>query len=219
MHNSESIISFASTILNLFGVFKSLSYTQDLEGVALLTQALEKLPPNLNESWALHAVKRSLYQPSLLHLNDRLAEKAEAQDRMRANSPKNRNPENQTNAGPKTLSSNSKVSDKKPYQQCPPCAVCNGKYAIWSSSVYKEKNFTQSAKFVTKQKWCFSCLQSDHTFRKCPNSRKCNKLDCNNTHNALLHGTERKYPAKDSTKSPAEVKTFWHSASPELEIV
>ena len=60
MHNSDSIISFASTISNFVGVFKSLSYTQDLEGVALLKQALGKLPPIMKESWALHTVKRSL---------------------------------------------------------------------------------------------------------------------------------------------------------------
>ena len=39
MHNSDSIITFASTISNLVGVFKSPSYTQNLEGVALLNQA------------------------------------------------------------------------------------------------------------------------------------------------------------------------------------
>ena len=44
-----------------------------------------------------------------------------------------------------------------------------------------------------------------------PKSIKCTKLDCNNPHDVLLHGAERTYPAKDSTKSPAvktvEVKT------------
>ena len=38
MHNSDSLISFAPTISNLVGVFKSLSYTQDLDGVALLNK-------------------------------------------------------------------------------------------------------------------------------------------------------------------------------------
>ena len=91
MHNYDSIISLASTISNLIGVFKSLSYTKDLEGIALLNQALGKLPPNLKETWALHTVKRSLYQPSLIHSNDWLAEKVEAHWRMRANAPKSRN--------------------------------------------------------------------------------------------------------------------------------
>ena len=45
-------------------------------------------------------VKRSLHQPSLLHFNYWLAEKAEAHERMRANAPKNRNQANQANAGP-----------------------------------------------------------------------------------------------------------------------
>ena len=54
-------------------------------------------------------------------------------------------------------------------------------------------------------------------FRKCQKSRNCNKPDCNSTHNALLHGAEKIYPARDSTKSPAEGKTSSHSASLELE--
>ena len=196
MHNSDSIISFASTISNLVGVLKSLSYTQDLERFALLNQALGKLPPNMKESWALLTMKRSLHQPSLLNFNDWQAEKAEAHERMRANTPKNRNQENQANAGlsktvTKILWSNSKVSDKKPNQQYAPCVVCNSKHAIWSCSVYNEKTPTQRAKFAAEQKLCFSCLHSDHTFRKCPKSKKCNKPDCNSTHNALIHGAER----------------------------
>ena len=94
MHNSDSFASFASTISNIFGMFKSLFYNQDLEGVALLNQALSKLPPKLKESWALHTVKRSLHQSSLLHLNDWLEKKAQAHVRMQANIPKNRNHEN-----------------------------------------------------------------------------------------------------------------------------
>ena len=153
---SDSIISFASTISNLVGVFKSLSYNQDLEGVALLNQALGKLQPNFKQSWAHHTVKSSLYQPPLLQFNDWLAEKAVAHEQMQAYTTKNRNQENQTNAGPsKTVTKNlpctSKLSDKKPNQQYPPCVVCNGKYVIRSFSIYKEKTPTQRAKHAAEQ--------------------------------------------------------------------
>ena len=112
MHSSDSITSFASTISNLVG----------LEGVDLLNRALGKILPNMKESWALHTVKRSLIQPSLLHFNDLLAEKADAHERMRANATRN---QNQANAGPsktvtKNLSSNSKMSEKKPKQPFSP---------------------------------------------------------------------------------------------------
>ena len=40
MHNSESIIIFASTAPNLVGFFKSPYYSADLKGVSLLNQAL-----------------------------------------------------------------------------------------------------------------------------------------------------------------------------------
>ena len=83
----------------------------------------------------------------------------------------------------------------------------------------KEKTSTHRAKFVTEQKLCFSCLPSDHTFRKCPESRKCNKPNCNSTDSVLFHGAEKIYPAKYSTNSPAGGKSFSHSANLEVETV
>ena len=51
------------------------------------------------------------------------------------------------------------------------------------------------------------------------NPENSNKLDCNISHNALLHGAEKIYPAKDSSRSPAEGKTSSHSASLEVRKV
>ena len=98
MHNSDSKISFVFTISNLAGVFKSLSFTRNLEGLALLNQALDELPPNKNESWALHTVKRSLY----------------AHAQLRADTRKNRNQKNQANAG----SSVTAAKILSPIQKC-----------------------------------------------------------------------------------------------------
>ena len=117
----------------------------------------------MEELWALHTVEKSLHQPSLLHFNDWLVEKAEA-GKMHANTPKSRNQENQASSGrsktvTKILSSNSIVLYKKTSQQYPPCVV-------WSCSVFKEKTPTQRAKFAAEQKLCFSGLQLDQTFRQ-----------------------------------------------------
>ena len=38
-------------------------------------------------------------------------------------------------------------------------------------------------------------------FRQCPSPRKCKKDDCNSSHNTLLHGVERVFPAKPSTNN------------------
>ena len=78
MHSSDSIISFASMIASIVGVFKSLHYNADLESATLLDKAIEKLPPNMKESWSFHTVKRSLYAPSLIDFNHWLEDKAEA---------------------------------------------------------------------------------------------------------------------------------------------
>ena len=36
-------------------------------------------------------------------------------------------------------------------------------------------------------------------FRQCPSPRKCRKDGCNSSHNTLVHGAERVFPAKSST--------------------
>ena len=67
MHNSYNIINYSAAISSLVGVFKSLSYDADLKSAFLLNQAVQKLPPNMKESWSLFTVKRStgLSLPSL----------------------------------------------------------------------------------------------------------------------------------------------------------
>ena len=51
MHNSDNIINYSATISSLVGVFKSLSYDSDLKSASFLNTAVQKLPPNLKESW------------------------------------------------------------------------------------------------------------------------------------------------------------------------
>ena len=51
MHNSDNIINFSGCISSLVRVFKSLSYDSDLKSAALLNTAVQKLPPNMKESW------------------------------------------------------------------------------------------------------------------------------------------------------------------------
>ena len=75
MHSSDSIISFTSMIANIVGVFKSLHNNADLESATLLHKAVEKLPPNMKESWSFHTVKWSLYAPSLIDFNHWLEDK------------------------------------------------------------------------------------------------------------------------------------------------
>ena len=66
MHNSDNIINYSATISNLVGVFKSLSYDSDLKCASLLNTAMQKLPPNLKESWLLFTVKKRWVKPTLL---------------------------------------------------------------------------------------------------------------------------------------------------------
>ena len=54
---------------------------------------------------------------------------------------------------------------------------------------------------MADNKLCFSCLRDKHTFRQCPQPRKCRAEGCNSSHNTLLHGADRVFPTKQSTNS------------------
>ena len=101
MHNSDNIINCSATISSLVGVFKSLSYDSDLKSASLLNSAVQKLPPNLKESWSLFTVKKHWVKPTLLDFNNWLKEKAEAHDLMKQTSSKARTEDN-TNSVVKT---------------------------------------------------------------------------------------------------------------------
>ena len=90
MHNNENIISYSETISAVVGVFRSLPYVQNLTSAALLGQAVQKLPPNLMESLGMHTVKNKWSRRTLLEFNDWVQEKAEAHERMKVTSTKQR---------------------------------------------------------------------------------------------------------------------------------
>ena len=83
MQNSDNIINYSECISSHVGIFKSLSYDSDLKSAALLNTAVQKLPPNMKESWSLLTVKKHCMKPTLLDFNDWLKEKAEAHDLMK----------------------------------------------------------------------------------------------------------------------------------------
>ena len=79
------------------------------------------------------------------------------------------------------------------------CIVCKGNHRLWECRVFKEKTPTQRAKLVADNNLCFSCLRDKHTFRQFPQPRKCRAEGCNSSHNTLLNGADRVFPANQST--------------------
>ena len=86
IHNSESIISYAASMCSLVCVFWFLNYVRDLSSASMLSQAVQRLPPNLNEGWSMHTVKRNWNRPNMIDFDDWLKDKAEAHERMKASS-------------------------------------------------------------------------------------------------------------------------------------
>ena len=78
MKDSDSVISCSATIAALVGVFRSLDYHQYLATASLLSQATQKLSPNLKEACSRHTVEKNWQRPTFFEINDWLKDKAEA---------------------------------------------------------------------------------------------------------------------------------------------
>ena len=83
MHTSENIITYFASISAVFVVFRSLRYVQNLTRAILLGHAVQKLPPNLREAWAMYTVENKWSRLTLLEFNDWLEDKAEAYERIK----------------------------------------------------------------------------------------------------------------------------------------
>ena len=212
MHNSNNIINYSGCISILVVAFKLLSYDSDLKGAALLNTAVQRLSPNMKESWSLFTVKMHWVKPTLLDFNDWLKERAEAHDLIKNTPTKTRtedtiNPVTKSKVASKAFAANTQhKSNLRPQQSSPStsissCNVCKGSHRLWECRVFKENTPARRAKVVAEAKLCFSCLRDKHINRQCPSPRKCRKDGCNSSHNTLLHGAERVFPAKSSTNN------------------
>ena len=208
LHNSDSIISYSTTVSSLVGVIRSLNYLQDLSSASLLGQAFQKLPPNLKEAWSMNTVKRNLDRPTLIHFNDWLKEKAEAHERMKATSSKP-NAEDvpastvtKTKTGTKVFAattSNQVTTETKPKGDRH-CVACKDSHPLWRCPVFRRKTPTKQTKLAPEGKLCFSCLNEEHAFRQCPQPRQCTKEGCSSSHNNLLHCSDRVFPRRTSNE-------------------
>ena len=212
MQNSDNIINYSGCISSLVGVLKSLSYDSDLKSAALLNTAVQKLQPNMKESWSLFAVKKLSVKPTLLDFNDWLKEKAEAHNLMKNTAFKARtedtnNSVTRSKVASKAFAANTQHKNNlKPQQSYPStsissCIVCKGSHRLWECRVFKEKTPSQRARVVAEAKLCFSRLRDKNMYRQCPSPRKCKKDGCNCSHITLLHGAEKVFPTKPSTNN------------------
>ena len=210
MHNSDNIINFSAAISSPVGVFKSLSYDADLKSTSLLNQTVQKLPPNMEESWSLFTVKKHWVKPTLPDYNNWLKEKAEAHNLLKQSLTMARPEDNSTSVTKTETASKIFVANLHQGQskkQMPSssintyscCMVCKGNHRLSETRVFQEKTPTPRGLLVADNKLCFSCLRDKHTTRQCPQPRRCQTAVCNNSHNTLLHGAYSVFTTKQST--------------------
>ena len=162
---------------------------------------MQKLPPNMKEAWSLHTVKKDWTRPTLLDFNDWLKDKAEAHERMRLTSGKTQGRRNYFHCythqdrskvfATASSSAPSTGTASKTTRVQLACIACKDNDPLWRCRVFLSKTPTERAKVVAENKLCSSCLKGNHSFRQCPQPRKCNRDDCSSSHKTLLHGAER----------------------------
>ena len=104
-------------------------------------------------------------------------------------------------------SSSSNRIGTKPNRVQPNCIVCKDNHPLWNCLVFLDKTPTDRAKTVAENKLCFSCLKGNHSFRHCPQPRKCNKDGCNSSHNTLIDGAERFFQPRTIPKPSSNQAT------------
>ena len=188
MHNSDSIISYSATVSSLVGVFRSLSYNQDLSSASLLGQAVQKFPPNMKEAWSMHTMKRNLDRPTLVDFDEWLKDKAQDHERMKTASGNTKVDENTQSSVTKTrktskvldatASTNQRNTNSKAKSDiAPTCAACKEKHLLWRCPIFRKKTPTERAKLVADNKLCFSCFNDGHSFLQCSSRGNVLKTD------------------------------------------
>ena len=129
----------------------------------------------------MHTVKNKWSRPTFLEINDWLKEKAEAHDRMKVTSAELNADEiphaaTKRKTASKVFASTSKadaptvghsVLPTKPASRID----CKEPHALLRCLVFRWRTPMQKVKFVADNKFCFSCLNGQNSFRQCPKPR------------------------------------------------
>ena len=99
------------------------------------------------------------------------------------------------------------LSKTKPEKLLSKCAACTEDHPLWKCPTFRKKTPTERAKLVAQAKLCFSFFQPDHSFRQCPQLRKCTKEGCGSTHNTFLHGSEGVFKKQPQPGNQANTRT------------
>ena len=172
----------------------------------------------MKEAWELHTVRRSLDRPTLIDFNDWLKDKAEAHERKKSlpSTAKHEESNNVTVTKTKTASkvfaattySQQSANAKAKSEKSPnTCVACKEKHLLWRCPSFRGKTPTERAKLLANNKLCFSCFNNNHTFRQCPQPRKCTKDGCGSSHNTFLHGADRIFAEKVTSVNKDKTET------------
>ena len=111
---------------------------------------MQKLPPNMKETWVVHTVKRTMDRSTLIDFEDWRKDKADAHVRMKYASLKPKTETRTTTAskietitkvfGSTASSSHQSSNWQGKVKQLPNCVACKGKHPLWRRPVFRKRN-------------------------------------------------------------------------------
>ena len=215
MHNSNDIVEFARVVGGLVYVLRNHNYEADLASAANLAMAVQKLPPNMRESWARNIVREKLERPSLAEFHAWLQAEADTHELMQSSLgilPTQSKPKPQIDNGKpkptvKTFAVEGSKASPKPETSRPLCCMCKKPHPLYKCEEFAKLSPTERAQTAKDHGQCFACLSGDHQSRTCPRARECGVDGCKfKTHNRLIHGAERVYAKRKGQPDQSEVK-------------
>ena len=205
-NNAKELETFADVLERAVITLKENGLKSDLEGGALHTMILEKIPERLLAQY-YRWLDENRHLDLLETLKDWVSEEATYQIQATevkngiSNQDRNEQSRNSKHRHPRRFP-RSYFSDKNG-RGSQKCCVCTGNHSLLKCEVFQKLSVDERWQTVKRLGLCFRCLADNHHGKSCPRSKQCGINGCTGTHQNLLH-YDRTPPAQFRLRPEAE---------------
>ena len=216
-NNAKQMETFADILERAVITLKENDRRSDVEGGALHTMILEKIPERLLAQY-YRWLDENKYRDSLETLKNWVSEEAAYQIQATeikhgiSSQERNEQPRNGKYLPPRR-SSRSYFGDKNGKGNRP-CCVCTGNHTLLKCEAFQKLSVDERWQTVKRFGLCFRCLADTHHGKTCPKSKQCGINGCKGTHQNLLH--HDKAPPTQSLLRP-EAESYIHPPTTPLQ--
>ncbi len=205
----QSLVEFWNELRGSVSTFQLNGDEHELKSGSNVIQLVEKLPRFLQSRWGRCVQRLGSERPTLVHLDSFLENYIEGEELGRSGhqeAPSERERDDkkgrqQRNVKGMRAPTILKTETTQPSKWCLKCEA--NTHQTTSCSSFLSLDPTKRAESVLKSGFCFRCLSGKHRGTECTSSKTCTATGCKHKHHPLLHGADRLFPSKSSTRAPA----------------